>query len=216
MDDFDQKLNKVAATLDRMAEETRAAHAAQDAAIAKARDAQDAAIAKAREEQDAAIAKAHAVHTAEIAEIRKTNQQTADNIGGFTYRYGRWAEDEFANGIRENMSIGEIKVDAVIVRNKYGDKEFDIICPNGKFVVVGEIKVTLRGKDVVKFAKSLPYFSRCFTNAAGREVVGMVGGLSITEDAEREAKRRGFIILRLKNKQLVADNTENFQTYPQV
>ncbi|MBE8159125.1 MAG: hypothetical protein HAW59_07090, partial [Betaproteobacteria bacterium] len=77
-------------------------------------------------------------------------------------------------------------------------------------VVVGEIKRKLLPEDVRHFAEErLPYFAAdCPLVAGGRKIFGMVAGDTIVPDAEAEAKKRGFFVLRLKNKKLIVGNAE--------
>ncbi|MBE8158152.1 MAG: hypothetical protein HAW59_02000 [Betaproteobacteria bacterium] len=144
---------------------------------------------------------------------KKTNaklDKVADQLGGWTNNANECLEDEFAEAVEESMQIGGIRLDEV--RKQAGGKyEYDLVGVNGDAVIVGEIKRKLLPGDVRRFAENrLPYFSAdCPLLAGKRKIFGMVAGETIVADAKAEAKKRGFFILRLKNRKLLVENAEN-------
>ena len=165
-------------------------------------------------QREAERAQREAEREAERAKSDAAWQRRMDNIasqiGGFTDNYGEALEEEFVAALRDEKRIGDIslhKVEHRLRRDKY---EVDIAAQNGRIVAVGEIKHKLGKWDVVRFSRDkLPLFAGLFPDIAkNRKVLGMIGGDLITDAAAAEAKRRGLIILRLKNKKIFAENAK--------
>ena len=160
--------------------------------------------AKQREKQEAKWREQAAKDT---ADLRKTVKETSKQWGDFGRSEGEMVEEEFVNALREKKAIGDFKLREVLSRlkNRY---EYDLVCINGRAVFVGEVKRQLTARDVRDFADNrLPHFAEDFpAHARRRKVHGMVGGVRVNPAAEREAKTRRLVLLRLKNRALLAEN----------
>ena len=132
-----------------------------------------------------------------------------EEYGGYTKRESIILEDEFLSALQEKKQVGNIHLDYVRVRVNNGH-EYDLVGINGGATVVGEIKRHLLVKDVKEFVdKMSQHFAKDFPEYARPKIYGMVAGESITEAAAVSAKKHGLFILRLKNKALVVENSEN-------
>ena len=132
-----------------------------------------------------------------------------EEYGGYTNRESIILEDEFLAALQEKKQVGNIHLDYVRVRVNNGH-EYDLVGINGGATVVGEIKRHFRVKDVKEFVDKLSQnFAQDFPEYARPKIYGMVAGESITEAAAVSAKKHGLFILRLKNKALVVENSEN-------
>ena len=132
-----------------------------------------------------------------------------EEYGGYTKRESIILEDEFLSALQEKKQVGNIHLDYVRVRVNNGH-EYDLVGINGGATVVGEIKRHFRVKDVKEFVgKVSHHFAKDFPEYARPKIYGMVAGESITEAAAVSAKKHGLFILRLKNKALVVENSEN-------
>ena len=160
--------------------------------------------AKQREKQEAKWREQAAKDT---ADLRKTVKETSKAWGDFGRSEGEMVEEEFVSALREKKAIGDFKLREVLSRlkNRY---EYDLVCINGRAVFVGEVKRQLTARDVRDFADNrLPHFAEDFpAHARRRKVHGMVGGVRVNPAAEREAKARRLVLLRLKNRALLAEN----------
>ena len=174
-----------------------------EAAYKKVREADAKAEAKRREEE----AKRREEDKQLTADLRKTVKETSKAWGDFGRSEGEMVEEEFVNALREKKAIGDFKLREVLSRlkNRY---EYDLVCINGRAVFVGEVKRQLTARDVRDFADNrLPHFAEDFpAHARRRTVHGMVGGVRVNPAAEREAKARRLVLLRLKNRALLAEN----------
>ena len=129
--------------------------------------------------------------------------------GDYTKRDSIILEDEFLASLQEKKQVGNIHLDYVGVRVS-NVHEYDLVGVNGGATVVGEIKRHLLVKDVKEFVdKVSQHFAKDFPQYARPKIYGMVAGESITEAAAVSAKKHGLFILRLKNKALVVENSEN-------
>ena len=158
-------------------------------------------------EADAAYKKAREEDAKASAELQKTMENVSKQWGDFGRSEGEMVEEEFVNALREKKAIGDFKLREVLSRlkNRY---EYDLVCINGRAVFVGEVKRQLTARDVRDFADNrLPHFAEDFpAHARRRTVHGMVGGVRVNPAAEREAKTRRLVLLRLKNRALLAEN----------
>ena len=174
-----------------------------EAAYKKVREADAKAEAKRREEE----AKRREEDKQLTAELKKTVKETSKAWGDFGRSEGEMVEEEFVSALREKKAIGDFKLREVLSRlkNRY---EYDLVCINGRAVFVGEVKRQLTARDVRDFADNrLPHFAEDFpAHARRRTVHGMVGGVRVNPAAEREAKARRLVLLRLKNRALLAEN----------
>lgn len=156
----------------------------------------------------AAIKAADARRAADRREWKARTDQIASDLVHFTDNHGRVTELEFVGALKALKRFCGVKLNDVL--HRFGDsrREFDIVADSGKHIFVGEIKHKLGAPDVRRFARAaLPEFAKMHPRmAARRTVVGMVGGALITEAAEKEAKKLGLIILRLKSKKLIIQN----------
>ena len=156
---------------------------------------------------EAAYQKAREEDAKASADLRKTVKETAKVWSDLGLSESDTVEEEFVNALREKKAIGDFKLREVLSRlkNRY---EYDLVCINGRAVFVGEVKRQLTARDVRDFADNrLPHFAEDFpAHARRRTVHGMVGGVRVNPAAEREAKARRLVLLRLKNRALLAEN----------
>ena len=142
-------------------------------------------------------------------EFEKQMKAMRSEYGDYTKRDSIILEDEFLASLQEKKQVGNIHLDYVRVRLNNGH-EYDLVGINGGATVVGEIKRHFRVKDVKEFVDKLSQnFAQDFPEYARPKIYGMVAGESITEAAAVSAKKHGLFILRLKNKALVVENSEN-------
>ena len=142
-------------------------------------------------------------------EFEKQMKAIRSEYGDYTKRDSIILEDEFLASLQEKKQVGNIHLDYVGVRVS-NVHEYDLVGVNGGATVVGEIKRHFRVKDVKEFVdKVSQHFAQDFPQYARPKIYGMVAGESITEAAAVSAKKHGLFILRLKNKALVVENSEN-------
>ena len=142
-------------------------------------------------------------------EFEKQMKAIRSEHGDYTKRDSIILEDEFLASLQEKKQVGNIHLDYVGVRVS-NVHEYDLVGVNGGATVVGEIKRHFRVKDVKEFVDKVSQnFAKDFPQYARPKIYGMVAGESITEAAAVSAKKHGLFILRLKNKALVVENSEN-------
>ena len=96
-------------------------------------------------------------------------------------------------------------------RKNSRSRRFDFIAPNGKLILVGEVKKHLTRMDVVGFSEALMLdFRKMFPEYDGRPVYGVVAGVEIDDKAAEHARRRGFYILRIEGGDLHPDTDPDF------
>ena len=142
-------------------------------------------------------------------EFDKQMKSMRSEYGDYTKRDSIILEDEFLASLQEKKQVGNIHLDYVRVRVS-NVHEYDLVGVNGGATVVSEIKRHFRVKDVKEFVdKVSQHFAQDLPEYTRPKIYGMVAGESITEAAAVSAKKHGLFILRLKNKALVVENSEN-------
>ena len=127
---------------------------------------------------------------------------------GHRRNLSRALEDEFVASLPRVMEEAHdivIKPKDIIPRKKLragkgGDRvkgEIDFIAPNGKLVLVGEVKTHLLLKDVDALFGVLDLVRGWFPKYKDLPFHGVVAGALIDKDAKDRALERGFVILRL-------------------
>jgi hypothetical protein len=75
--------------------------------------------------------------------------------------------------------------------------EIDLILEDGEDVVLVEAKSRLNIEAIDDFLEDLAHFLEFFPRYAGRQIFGAVAGVSIEENADRYAYKRGLFVLGL-------------------
>ena len=137
------------------------------------------------------------------ARLDKRFAETDANLtrleGLFTSQWGRMLEAlvepaalaQFqARGIDVQYTFKRAKV-----RRNGQTMELDLILENGSDIVVVEVKSTLKVVDVQEFLTDLGELLHFFPRYQGMNIYGAVAGLTVDEEADRFAYRRGLFVL---------------------
>jgi hypothetical protein len=125
----------------------------------------------------------------------------------FTSQWGKLVEALVQPGVLRLFREWGIGVHYVNrrVKSEYegNNLEVDLILENDADVIVVEVKTILKVQDVNDFLVDLDDFLRFFPKYAGRRIYGAVAGLTIEENADRYAYRRGLFVLAMADSGLV-------------
>ena len=208
---MDEFARQAAADRKRMAEADRKADADRKAAdlwmrehIRKA----DAAREAADRRMDAFVRQAEA--------DRKRMGEDHKKSEGHRRNLSRALEDTFAASLPRAMRAHRIVIRPrdirMRVRKGRQSRELDFVAPNGKLVLIGEVKTRLTRSDVAEFSDMLQSeFRELFPEYAGLPVYGVVAGAGIDADAAALARKRGFYILRMEGAELHPDTGEKYR-----
>ena len=135
---------------------------------------------------------------------------------GHRRNLSRALEDTFAASLPRAMRAHRIvirpKEIRMRVRKGRQSRELDFVAPNGKLVLIGEVKTRLTRSDVAEFSDMLQSeFRELFPEYAGLPVYGVVAGAGIDADAAALARKRGFYILRMEGAELHPDTGEKYR-----
>ena len=205
MKDSDKQFAEIRAILAEVAASHKEAAAEREKSAAEFKAERE----KSAAEFDRRLAEEQAAREKAEAKFNRQIDAINEQHGGFTRTAGESLEDEFYLALDEDKRIGDIVLHEVYPHAgvRY---DFDVAAKNSEFAFAGEIKNRLSATDVIHFAeKRLPLFAAdCVSLVEGRKVLGMVGGKVIEKRAREEAEKRGLIVLRLKNKKLIAENAD--------
>ncbi len=124
-----------------------------------------------------------------------------------------YTEDTIREGL-EN-ALKELGFEEFYLENKRKRKgmEVDALAVGRDYVIVVEVKTTLKQSDVDDFESKLKErFLKVFHEYEGFKVYGAVAGMRIQEGIDRYASKKGFIVLKHKDgKDVKVLNEEGFK-----
>ena len=147
---------------------------------------------------------------------RKRMGEDHQKSEGHRRNLSRALEDAFAASLPRAMRAHRIVIRPrdirMRVRKSRQSRELDFVAPNGKLVLIGEVKTRLTRSDVAEFSDLLQSeFRELFPEYAGLPVYGVVAGAGIDADAAALARKRGFYILRMEGAELHPDTGEKYR-----
>ena len=190
---MDEFARQAAADRKRMAEADRKADADREAADLWMREH----IRKTDADREAADRRMDAfVRQAEAD--RKRMGEDHKKSEGHRRNLSRALEDTFAASLPRAMRAHRIVIRPrdirMRVRKGRQSRELDFVAPNGKLVLIGEVKTRLTRSDVAEFSDMLQSeFRELFPEYAGLPVYGVVAGAGIDADAAALAHKRGVL-----------------------
>ncbi|MEO0168317.1 MAG: hypothetical protein ABIL26_07330 [candidate division WOR-3 bacterium] len=146
-------------------------------------------------------------------EVRNTTKAVA-NLNGIWKDY---TEDTIREGLE--YALKELGFEGFRVRENLKSKmdgdimEIDGLVLGDDYVIVLEVKTTLRVDDVDEFVEELEKrFLRFFPEYKGYKLYGAVAGMKFHQFADRYANKRGLIVLKHKDgKDVKVLNPKNFK-----
>ncbi|MEO0221514.1 MAG: hypothetical protein ABIL27_06910 [candidate division WOR-3 bacterium] len=146
-------------------------------------------------------------------EVRNTTKAVA-NLNGIWKDY---TEDTIREGLE--YALKELGFEGFRVRENLKSKmdgdimEIDGLVLGDDYVIVLEVKTTLRVDDVDEFVEELEKrFLRFFPEYKGYKLYGAVAGMKFHQFADRYASKKGFIVLKHKDgKDVKVLNPKNFK-----
>ena len=125
---------------------------------------------------------------ASIQELRK-------ELGGIGITIGDTAEDLFRRNIKEALTRRGIVIDRVMNNIQYPGGEFDLLCPNGIYAVLVEVKARLRSSDINFFLKKqIPDFRKYFTEYKDHKLVGGMASMAVNHKLEKRVEESGLFL----------------------
>jgi len=102
------------------------------------------------------------------------------------------------------------------VKSWYDNKEIeiDLLAINGKEVVAVEVKTTLRIEDVNDFIENLKIFKKAFPEYKDKIIYGSVAFLTVNEDADKYAYRKGLFVIKATSESAKILNDKKFKPKP--
>ena len=142
-----------------------------------------------------------------LARLEKEAMKDRRNNENHRRNSSRVLEDAFAASLPRVMKSAHgivIRPQDVKMRVRKGRKkpEYDFVAPNGKIVLVGEVKTRFTMGDVVKLVGAMTLFRRDFPEFAKLKLYGVAAGGTIDDDALSEALKEGFIVLQMDGAQV--------------
>ena len=155
-----------------------------------------------------------------MKELRASQKETNEQIkkiskyfGGFINNAARETEEFFLRSLKKNnLRIGGYQFDfadpnARRQSKKKGEVEIDILLLNTEVLGLLELKTTLHRSDVEEhFKRRLPQFRSLFSEYRDKRIIGLVGGMTVNDDAREFAHQCGFIVLTPDGQDLIVDD----------
>ena len=174
-----------------------------------------------QKETDAMFKETRAQMKETDARFKKTETLISDigkQMGGISNNNGYFAEQFFAQSLKEKKSIGGINFDEVETNLKHKRRgvtdEFDIVLYNGDSVGIVEVKyVADKGDLTTLMERKAPNFRILYPEYADYKLYLGLAGLSfLNEDVKRQGIAAGVAILEAKgdHAEITADNMKVF------
>lgn len=147
-------------------------------------------------------------------ELRIDFQRTRREVAKVSNALGRFAENMVAPAIVRIFNEAGIPITetAQRLRSPLRRIEFDIVAVNSEYVVVASVKTRLNAEDVKHFLEErLPIFKEVFPRYRDMKVLGAVAGMSIEQEADTYAIKRGLYVLTQSGENVTLLNDANFQ-----
>ncbi|MFO1429666.1 MAG: nuclease-related domain-containing protein [Candidatus Competibacteraceae bacterium] len=134
-----------------------------------------------------------------LAQLETIVARTSRNVDDLTGKWGKFLEGIVAPACKTLFADRNIPVHKVLqrVQAEYSGRtmEIDILVVNEGYVVLVEVKSTLKVDDVRDHLKRLTQFREFFPEYADKQVLGAVAGIVIEDQADRFAYREGLFVI---------------------
>ncbi|GHV80506.1 hypothetical protein AGMMS49944_22970 [Spirochaetia bacterium] len=142
----------------------------------------------------------------------KRIKEISEQLGGMGNSNGAFAEDYFANALREKKMFAGLQFDELEtnMKSKQGaiKDEFDIVMYNGNSVALIEVKYKAKTEDLEKMVKNkASNFRTLFPYYAGHKVYLGIASLSFNDYVYAKAKELGIGMLKQKGDTIEADTS---------
>jgi hypothetical protein len=151
------------------------------------------------------------------AETARQIRELSKNIGGINNSFGGWAEETVSAQLGKKFD----KLGYTFTRGgpqKYWEGDLtvcqvDMMLENGEYAMAVEIKSTLTREDVDEHLERIGKVREQMDKRGDRrKLVGAVAGMSIAENSEAYAQKKGlYVVVPSGNSVMVAKLPENFK-----
>ena len=146
-------------------------------------------------------------------ELRKDFAKTRKDVARVTDALGRFSENMVAPALVRLLNEAGIPVSDYAQRLVSPKRriEYDLVAVNGEYVVVVSVKTRLNVTHVKEFLeRRLPIFSEVFPLYHGKKILGAVAGMSIEQEADTYAVKRGLFVLAQSGNNVTLLNPPDF------
>ncbi len=134
-----------------------------------------------------------------LDELKAIVARTTRSVDDLTGKWGKFVEGMVAPACKTLFADRNIPVHKVLqrIQTEYEGRhmEIDILVVNAGYVVLVEVKSTLKVDDVRDHLERLGQFREFFPEYADRQILGAVAGIVIEEQADRFAYREGLFVI---------------------
>lgn len=148
--------------------------------------------------------------------LKEAVERTGRHVDDLSSKWGRFVEGMVAPACTTLFADRGIPVHKVSQRVKARlddgrNMEIDVLVINERYVVLVEVKSTLKVQDVDDHLERLGLFKAFFPEYAERQVLGAVAGMVIDEGADRYAYRKGLYVIGQRGETVALLNDAAFQ-----
>ncbi|MEO0174615.1 MAG: hypothetical protein ABIL16_07845 [candidate division WOR-3 bacterium] len=211
LDDVGKRLDRLAKSqeeTDKMLKETRKLVES----LAKRQEETDKKL-KELAERQAETDKQIKVMSKKIEEIAIRVDKTTTSISQLNGLWQNYTEETIREGLEYALKELGFKGFYLEEYRKRKDMEVDALAVGKDYVIVVEVKTTLKKGDVDEFEERLKNkFLKVFYEYKGFRLYGAVAGMRIQKGVDRYASKKGFIVLKHKDgKDVKVLNPKNFR-----
>ena len=202
------RLDRIEKTIDRIVkanekvvvaqQKTEAAQQKTEAALASFTEKTEAAQQKteaAQQKTEAGIQELKMALSSFIQSNEVSMTELRQELGGIGITIGGTAEDLFRRNIKGTLTRRGIVIDRVMNNIEYPGGEFDLLCPNGIYVVLVEVKARLHSSDIDFFIKKqIPAFRKYFVEYKDHKLIGGLASMAMNHKLEKRVEESGLFL----------------------
>lgn len=156
----------------------------------------------------------------EIKETSRQMKETDRRLGKFVNSFGDFVESIAAPSIpkvmqKQGITVMNMHRDSLSRRNG-SSMEIDVLClakrkDGQEVVLITEIKSKVTPEDIRELLKEIQTFTRFFPEYGKRPKIGIIAGVTVTDDVARHAEKLGLYVMGPSGETLRLLNKKGFK-----
>jgi hypothetical protein len=151
--------------------------------------------------------------TRQLDKVTKRQDREREAIKQELWIWGRYGEETAYQGMQELFGKRAMEVHEILRNKKWHQtgREYDLIAINDKFVIVTEVKTTVKIDDILYFLDSqLPDFLRDFPEYQGYAIYGCMAGMIFPSNFQKMLYKQWVFVMKLSETHYKLANDKDF------
>jgi chromosome segregation ATPase len=167
---------------------------------------------KKEEEYEAKRKKEKEEYEKQRAKIEAKLERMGISFGNFQNNIAESTEEMFYEGLLDKKEINNIKFDAVYHNMKDGQREYDIVMKNGKYIAIIEVKQKAHVNDIDDLKnKQVKSFKENFKLSDKKKILLGLASPVLTPVVRKKAEEEGIFLLSQNGENVEVKNSTGFE-----